>query len=180
MQPTPLSVADFDGMEAISPNVPGLYTTNAQNINPMGVDAFNITGLGDVSDGLHIPMQQPTPAQSGAQVPISDFGHVEPLLDVLNSSTEGQVTIPGFSPGAEPNLVFSLPGNVQLDDSVSVNNTSGAVARDFTLYPSAPLSGDAATTDFFQPLTVYAGQADGACFAATDDAFNDDQLYSAC
>ena len=180
MQSTPLSIADFrDEMESVSTNVVGLYANNDHGINPMGVDTFDMAGLGDIPNGLNIPMQQPTPAQSGAQVSISDFSHIEPFLDVLNSSAEGQVAIPGFSPGAEPNLVFSLPGNVQLDDPSSVNNSSGAVTRDFTLYPSVPLSGDVATTDFFQPLHVYTGHADSTCFATADDAFSDDQLYSA-
>ena len=178
MQPTPLSVADFKEEMEIPTDVVDLYANNTQGINSMELDTFGMAGLQDLS-GLNMPMQQPTPAQSAAQVPISDFGQADqPFVNVLSSSVEGQVMIPGFSPGAEPNLVFSLPSNVQLDDPISVSS-SGAVARDFTLYPPVSLSGDAVTTDFFQPLGAYADQNAGTCFAAADDAFSDDQLYSA-
>ena len=179
MQPTPISIPDLEGdIGAFSASAGELFSDTTQGILPLGANAFNIGTLSDVPEPLTMPMQQPTPAHSGVHIPISDFGQVEPYLDVLNSDPRGQATVSGFSPGAEPNLVLSLPSDVRFDGTVAGSEGAGAVSRDFTLYPQTSLSGETASMGLFQPLDVYIGQADGSCFHTTDDAFNDDQLYS--
>ena len=180
MQPTPISIPDLEGeIGAFPVNTGELFPNTTQGILPLGTSAFDMGTLGDIPEPLTMPTQQPTPAQSGTHIPVSDFGRVESYLGILNSGPAGQVTVSGFSPGAEPDLVLSLPSDVHFDGAIAGNESLGAVSRDFTLYPQTSLGGETTSMEFFQPLEVYTDQAVGSCFVATDDVFNDDQLYSA-
>lgn len=180
MQPTPISIPDLEGeIGGFPANTGDMFPNNTQGILPLGTDALNISTISDIPEPLTMPMQQPTPVHSGVHVPVSDFGQVEPYMEVISSGPGGQAAVSGFSPGAEPNLVLSLPSDVRFDATIAGNEAAGAISRDFTLYPQTSLSGETASMDLFQPLGMYTGQPDGSYFAAADDAFNDDQLYSA-